>query len=118
MSKFESANLRFRLFLHKNDLNPFVSETQLRMEMTSIYPLGVIIYSNIAGDYQKNLKRIMTRKIETLYNNANITLADANHSEIHEERMINEDQSYEDLHGYETVNRTTQPSRVTQKYGN
>jgi hypothetical protein len=103
--------------MHKNDLNPFIAETQLRMEMTSIYPLGVIIYSNIAGDYQKNLKRIMTRKIETLYNNANITLADANHSEIHEDRMINEEQSYDDLNGYETVNRNTQISRGTHRYG-
>jgi hypothetical protein len=115
MSKFEKANLPFRLFLHRNDLNPFVSETQLRMEMTSIYPVGVIIYSQVAGDYQKNLKKIMTQKIQTLYDNANITMADANHSEINEDRLINEDQSFDDLHGYETVNRPPKNSQFSHK---
>ena len=118
LTQFEEANLKFRIFTHKQELNSTIAETQLRLEMTSITPLGVIVYSRIEGDYSKNLKKIMNLKIDRLINNANITLfADTNHSEIHEDRMINEEQSFEDLNGYEIVNRSRQISKLTNRPG-
>ena len=117
INEFDSENLCFRLFIHNNESNPMVAETQLRMEMTSISPLGVVVYSRNSGDYQKNIKKILTQKIERLYQNANMTLVDAHPSEIHEDRLINEDQSYDDVNGYEPVTRPHQVSRFTAKYG-
>lgn len=117
MSQFEAENLNFRIYTHQSDSNPIVSETQLRMEMTSITPLGVVVYSRTASDFQKSLKKIMGQKIERLYQNANMTFVDHAHSEMHEDRMINEEQSYDDLNGYEGGPRPTQPSRFTVKNG-
>lgn len=117
INQFDPENLKFRIFSFNSESNSIISETQLRMEMTSISALGLVVYSKIPGDYQKNLKKIMTRKIERLYQNANMTLVDPNQSEIHEDRMINEDESYEDLNGYESGTRPHKISRFTAKFG-
>lgn len=117
INQFEPEHLKFRIFSHSKESNSIVTETQLRLEMTSISPLGVIVYSKTPGDYQNNLKKIMTHKIERLYNNANMTLFDANHSEIHEDRLVNEDRSFEDVNGYEVGPRAQQASRLTGKLG-
>ena len=114
---FEKHNLNFRVFCHQTGSNTIVSETQLRLEMTSISPLGVVVYSQIKGDYQKNAKKIISSKIDRLYQNANLTIVDTNHSEINEDRLINEEQSYEDLNGYEIVNRPQKSSQFTRNLG-
>jgi hypothetical protein len=85
--------------------------------MTSISPLGMILYSQISENYQKNAKKIINQKIDRLYRNANLTLVDNNHSEIHEDRLVNEDESFEDLNGYEAVNRKRNSTLYSQKIG-
>lgn len=115
---FEKNNLKFRIFCHQNGINTIVSETQLRMEMTSISPLGMILYSQISENYQRNAKKIISQKIDRLYHNANLTLVENNHSEINEDRLVNEDESYDDLNGYETLSRNRNNTQFTQKMGN
>ena len=78
INQFEKINSKFRIYTHTKDSNSFEAETQLRLELTEISSLALIVYSRVKGDYEKNLKKILTQKIDRLYNNANVTLFEAN----------------------------------------
>ena len=104
-SIFSRYKIKSRVCNINLENNSVLGETQLRLEMTEIYPAGVVVYSGRKNDYQENLKVLINQKVKRLYDNANVTNFPEGGSMFDSQRQVHEDKSFEDLHGYENVER-------------
>ena len=107
-------NRVFNLPIHLQSIR---EETQLRMEMTDIRPIGIVILNSFSNDFYTH-KQFMTQDlIKRLYENANTTYMTMNDSGIHHTRFEDNDESYEDLNGYEETSRARNFSKNSNMKG-
>lgn len=86
-------------------------ETEIRVEMTEINPIGLIVYSQNPRDYEQNLDDWMKIKTNRLYENANFTRFVDDHPNLQHSRYENENAEIEDLHGYENYEKERTEAR-------
>ena len=97
-------NVQVRIFSNQGNFGSVFATTNIRFELTSIEPIGMVIYSIAVGDYQNNLKFIINKKIQQLYENANMTNISIDESEIIDKsRFEDEDKDHKDINNFEKV---------------
>lgn len=95
--------IKHRIFTLPVHLQSFREETQLRMEITDINPIGVVILNATKDNFSHHKEFIAQDVLKRLYENANTTYMTNNDSGIHPSRLQDHDESYEDLTGYENI---------------